>query len=343
MRFLVFALLLLPELALAYGEVVGDRPSPDERALHFFTDRLRVDPDATDPQFADLPPVRALVYNGDLNDAARFYADDMAVNGCFPEDHSSCDGTSFAERLAGFYSGEAIGENIAGGYPTAEAAVFDAWLYSPGHRANMLNGVFNELGTGHAFGSNAIWVQDFGKRSALDEPLTTSGTVWPLNPAATASASFFLAVHDPEGREPASVEVFVRDEWHELSPDRGMPGNRTWAASVPVGAEGCRTYAFRLTTADGDEVDYPSTGTLMFPVGRASCDAFDEDGEAGEPVGSGGLGGTGTGCANPGGGQADPDANVSGDVEYGSCSVASQRPELSLLLVFAALVRRRRR
>ncbi len=343
MRFLVIALLLFPQLAFAYGEVVGDSPSPEERALHFFTDRLRVDPDATDPQFEDLPPVRALIYNADLNEAARFYAEDMAANGCFPADHSSCDGTPFGERVGGFYSGEAIGENILLGIPGAEATVFDGWLYSDGHRANMLSSLFNELGTGYARGDRALWVQDFGKRSGLPEPLTTSGTVWPLNPSPTSSATFYVALHDPEGGSPASVEVYVNEDWHDLHADRGMPGNRTWAGSAPVGPEGCRSYVFRVTKSDGDVVLYPSEGALVFPVGDVSCDWADPEAEAGVTPTTGGLGGTGTGCANPGGGQADPDANVSGDdVQYGSCSVASRRPEVSLLLLVALAARRRR-
>ena len=90
-------LALSPAVALAYGEPDEDGyPSAEERAMHFFTDRLRVDPDYTDSQFSHYEEVAPLAYNRDLNHAAHFYADDMAENGCFPADHSSCVGTSFA-------------------------------------------------------------------------------------------------------------------------------------------------------------------------------------------------------------------------------------------------------
>ena len=96
--------LLVPSPVLAYGEPEDIEPHLEERALHFHTDRLRVDPGSTDTAFDTYPPVRPLVYSGELHAAARFYADDMAEHGCFPADHSSCDGTPFGTRVSGFYS-----------------------------------------------------------------------------------------------------------------------------------------------------------------------------------------------------------------------------------------------
>ena len=149
-KFALLLMLLWPCTALGYGEVVDDRPSPEERAAHFFTDRLRVEPDYTDVQFSDLEPVRPLIYAAGLNEAARYYAEDMAANGCFPDTHASCDGTPFPERLAMFYPSQFVGENILWGLASAEAAVFEGWLYSPPHRENMLRPDWIELGTGFA-------------------------------------------------------------------------------------------------------------------------------------------------------------------------------------------------
>ena len=139
-------LALQPTFAFAYGEGTEDgSPSAEERALHLFTDLLRVDPDQTDSAFSSWPAVRPLVWNADLHAASRFYAEDMAANGCFPADHSSCDGTSFDARITSFYGGGAYGENIAWGYPDAHATVFEGWLYSDGHRANMLSDGTQEI------------------------------------------------------------------------------------------------------------------------------------------------------------------------------------------------------
>ena len=53
------------------------------------------------------------------------------------------------------------GENIAYGQPSA-AAVVNAWMNSPGHRANILNANFTTIGVGHhTVGSTHYWTQLF--------------------------------------------------------------------------------------------------------------------------------------------------------------------------------------
>lgn len=56
------------------------------------------------------------------------------------------------------------GENIAGGQKTPQE-VMDAWLNSSGHRANILNKNFTQLGVGYAKGGSYgyYWVQMFIK------------------------------------------------------------------------------------------------------------------------------------------------------------------------------------
>lgn len=57
-----------------------------------------------------------------------------------------------------------VGENIAAGQPTPED-VMDCWLSSPGHRANILNPDFRELGVGYLYREGEeyrhYWVQLF--------------------------------------------------------------------------------------------------------------------------------------------------------------------------------------
>ncbi|HCP48497.1 MAG TPA: hypothetical protein DIU15_20840, partial [Deltaproteobacteria bacterium] len=231
---LVMGLLVCaPGIASAYGEGTELLPSWEERAVHLFTDRLRVEPGADDPQFSDYSAVRPLVYNPDLNEAARFYADDMAANGCFPADHSSCDGTPFGERLDNFYAGQMIGENIALGSPTAEAVVVDGWLYSPPHRENMLSGQWLELGTGHgqADSGQRYWVQDFGSRGLVEEPITTSGIHWPLRTEPNDDVTFFLAVYDPDG-DPTRAELVLDGDCVAMPLDRGVPHQGTYALTA---------------------------------------------------------------------------------------------------------------
>lgn len=57
-----------------------------------------------------------------------------------------------------------LGENIAAGRSTPEGVV-DQWMHSEGHRANILNPVFKELGVGYCCDENTeyeyYWVQIF--------------------------------------------------------------------------------------------------------------------------------------------------------------------------------------
>ena len=73
---------------------------------------------------------------------------------------------AWAERISEHYANwRTIGENLAAGYVTAQAAV-DAWMDSPGHRANILNANFEEAGVGYAVGGyyRHYYVMDYGAR-----------------------------------------------------------------------------------------------------------------------------------------------------------------------------------
>jgi uncharacterized protein YkwD len=62
------------------------------------------------------------------------------------------------------YGSPYVGENIADGFPTA-AVVMQAWLASPGHRANIERSEFKAIGIGVASNTSSgrlYWVQDFG-------------------------------------------------------------------------------------------------------------------------------------------------------------------------------------
>src|SRR5688572_9847851 len=64
-------------------------------------------------------------------------------------DHLSPEG-ELPEDRAGRIECTAIGENIAAGQSAAEA-VFQAWLASPPHRANLEDPRWTHMGSGHAF------------------------------------------------------------------------------------------------------------------------------------------------------------------------------------------------
>lgn len=112
-------------------------------------------------QKAGLAPLRL---SSRLTTAAQNHASDMARNNYFS--HTGRNGSSMVTRIkaTGYLYGY-VGENIAAG-KTSPAATIEQWMNSAGHRANILNPNFTEIGFGYAKSSNAryqhYWVQVFG-------------------------------------------------------------------------------------------------------------------------------------------------------------------------------------
>ncbi|WNM30460.1 sigma-70 family RNA polymerase sigma factor [Streptomyces sp. Li-HN-5-11] len=104
-----------------------------------------------------------LTEDAELDSAARGQSDDMAARDFF--DHTNPDGAGPGERItAAGYRWSAYGENIAKGQQTPES-VMTSWMNSPGHRANILNCAFKNIGVGvHKGSGGPWWTQDFGTR-----------------------------------------------------------------------------------------------------------------------------------------------------------------------------------
>jgi uncharacterized protein YkwD len=94
-----------------------------------------------------------------LANVARAHSADMRDRNFFS--HTNLDGLDPFDRAA--RAGlTARAENIAYGQPDA-AAVMDAWMNSPGHRANILDCSLTRLGVGVAEGAGGPWwTQLFG-------------------------------------------------------------------------------------------------------------------------------------------------------------------------------------
>ena len=107
----------------------------------------------------------ALALNASLNGAAQSYAEQMAASGCFAHDCPPEPSFSRRVELAGYTNWSTLAENIANGQRTVDD-VHNAWMGSSGHRANILNPSFSEMGAGLAYNSlgRPYWVQEFGAR-----------------------------------------------------------------------------------------------------------------------------------------------------------------------------------
>lgn len=93
-----------------------------------------------------------LAANDLLHQAAAGHSVDMIARDFFS--HTNPDGQGPVDRLdAVGYNWSRWGENIAAGYATPEAVV-SGWMASPGHRANILDCTFTEIGVGYAYAAD---------------------------------------------------------------------------------------------------------------------------------------------------------------------------------------------
>lgn len=107
--------------------------------------------------------VKPLRSSATLASVAAAHSADMATRDYF--DHASPEGDSPFDRMtAAGYSYSYAGENIAAGYRTP-ASVMKAWLKSPGHCRNIMQGKYTRLGVGYATGGSygTYWTQDFAR------------------------------------------------------------------------------------------------------------------------------------------------------------------------------------
>ncbi len=110
--------------------------------------------------------LQPLVENQKLDEAAQLKAENMVKNNYF--EHTSPSGvTPWYWFLQAGYNYKYAGENLAIGFYDSQE-VYNAWLNSPTHKANIVNPNYTEVGTavlGGFGGTNTIVVvQEFGSR-----------------------------------------------------------------------------------------------------------------------------------------------------------------------------------
>lgn len=113
---------------------------------------------------AGLQPLRL---NAALSRAAQRHSESMAYHDFF--DHKGPDGNPFSRIQEAGYQYSAAAENIAAGQATP-ADVMRSWMNSAGHRANILNPGYINIGIGYEFlatdtgrvNYRYYWTQTFG-------------------------------------------------------------------------------------------------------------------------------------------------------------------------------------
>jgi uncharacterized protein YkwD len=98
----------------------------------------------------------ALTLNAKLVQAAQIQAQAMASLNTMSHELPAAKYPTLTDRAAAVgYNFSTLGENIAEGYPSP-ASVMDAWMNSPGHRANILGAGYIEMGVAIAYSSTGL-------------------------------------------------------------------------------------------------------------------------------------------------------------------------------------------
>lgn len=159
-RAFVAGSLLVTALAVAPSADAGAQNSGTVRTVHDDVVRLT----NAERQKAGCPSLTPVA---ELNRAAQAHSDDMAAHNVMQ--HEGSDGSTMTTRAerSGYTGWRGLAENVAAGYPTADAVVA-GWMSSPGHRKNILNCQLTDIGVGYATNPNStygsFWTQDFGTR-----------------------------------------------------------------------------------------------------------------------------------------------------------------------------------
>lgn len=102
--------------------------------------------------------LKALSYNWELSRVARYKSQDMKDSRYFSHT-SPVYGSPFQMMKSFGITYRSAGENIAMGQKTPQEVV-NAWMNSAGHRANILNASFTEIGVGYVADGH-YWTQMF--------------------------------------------------------------------------------------------------------------------------------------------------------------------------------------
>ena len=316
-RAVVLALLTAaPSTAHAYGESVDGFPKWAERVLHEWMNRARCDPQvemqacgASCPEGACYTPIAPLSWDERLNRAARFHADEMALQNYFAHNSictlvanidalydASCNGaaacacvggavgcsptcTGWSQRV-GLFGASAAGEIISS-YADPSSAFYQ-WLfesytkstcaYDQGPPTNGHRWNILKAGPAVGVGVRDESVGDFGG-SATAYAIPSASHY----PRQAASVEAWANWYDAAA--PSKALVDVDGSCQAMTLTRGSPTNGAYRANVTGVGSGCHRYFFLFADDNGAPVRYPSTGSLgIGPDG--SC----ADWDASEPA-----------------------------------------------------------
>ncbi len=165
-----------------------------------------------------------LTISPDLTRAAQAKADDMVKRNYWS--HTTPDGKqpwTFIDKTGYHY--QAAGENLAYGFATS-ANTITGWMNSPGHRANILNSTYQQIGFGIANSTN---YQDDGQQTVVV-------AMYALPAAQTAAAPAASA----QGNQPIAVDA--NTDTSKLNVSAVVPG-QTKVARIQIATSGAAPWS----------------------------------------------------------------------------------------------------
>jgi uncharacterized protein YkwD len=191
----------------------------------------------------------ALSEESRLTNASAAFSRRMVAEQFF--DHVAPDGSTLVKRLTtvGYISDDvdwSAGENIAWGQGTLATprSIVAAWMASPGHRANILNGEYTQIGLGLAVGSpvdagwGATYTTDFGSVSGSSADTVSRGETPVPSSATKAQAA------SAKKRAAAKKAAAARARARRAGCARARASSKRSAASRrKARSRTCRTYA----------------------------------------------------------------------------------------------------
>ena len=219
---------------------------------------------------AGLPPLKR---NDQLDFAVRDHTRDLVEDNYFAHDTMDrVNGTLTSvcgpfTRMNLYYSGWfTAGENLAAGYSTPEAVVL-GWMASTGHRDNILNPKYKEIGVGYYQGAaqyTYYWGQDFGAKSDVYPVIINNEALQTTNPV-------------------VSSYIYGKGVWAEM---RLRTDSGTWSEWVPFQENvtwqlppinGTHALAVELRAAGAETAGASSSDVIMLtgiPVPDGSIQVF---------------------------------------------------------------------
>jgi MYXO-CTERM domain-containing protein len=265
---------LLATAALGgYGDASAGFPRPNDLLTLAWVDAVRVGPDrikyACD--FAtfqpdEQTPKTPLRFNAHLFASARAHSEDMQAHNYVGKD--SFDGTPFADRIGGYYTGGTVAEDVSSAHGSPFLAIADDIMCQDAARATLMSDALEDGGGAFVSPPGPYITADFGAGESGPTPKLYVAASDPGIPTMSAT---MLAIWSSDAG-PDVMEVQVDGVATPMKQTGGVRESGAWAVPVSVEIGGCLLWTVHAVQA-GTDYWFPEDGSY----GWGDCDWDDAD------------------------------------------------------------------